>query len=98
VTPEVAAKTAAPTVVDLTVKTATPPPSVVAGLVMIVSVAPRLEARVTVALGIGLSFASLRATVIVELAKPSATTDVGAAFTVEFAALTAPAVNVTVAV
>ncbi len=40
----------------------------------------------------GLLFTSLSVTVIVEVVEPSATTDAGLAFTVDAAALTAPAV------
>jgi len=91
-------KTAAPAVLDLTVNVATPLPSVVAGLVVIVSAAPRLELSMTLVLEIGLFPASLRVTVIVEAAAPSAVTEAGDAVTVEFEALTGPVVKVTVAV
>ena len=55
-------------------------------------------ASVTVFPLTGLSFTSFRVTVIVEVVEPSATTEVGLALTVEWLALTDPAVKVTVAV
>ena len=63
-----------------------------------VSVAPRLEDSVTVLPETGLPLASFNVTVTVEVATPSATTLPGAALTVDWAAVTAPAVKVTVAV
>ena len=64
----------------------------------IVSVAPRLEARVTVFPETGLEFTSLRVTVSVEVVDPFAVTDIGLAAKVLCAAVTPPAVKVTVAV
>jgi hypothetical protein len=54
--------------------------------------------RVTVLPLTGLLFASKSVTVIVEVVVPSAVTEAGLALTVDLAALTAPAVKVTVAV
>ncbi len=61
-----------------------------------VSVAPRLEDKVTVAPGTGLLFTSRTVTVIVLTVTPSATTLVGLADTLEVPPLTGPAVNVIV--
>ena len=55
-------------------------------------------ARVTVLPETGLEFASFSVTVTVEVVEPSAAIEVGAALTVDFAAVTGPAVKVTVAV
>ena len=94
----VAVKTGAPAVVDLTVKVTTPEPSEAPEAAEIVSVAPRLEARVTVFPATGLELASLSVTVIVEVVLPSATTEAGLALTVDWAAVGVPAAKVTVAV
>jgi hypothetical protein len=82
----------APTVVDVTVKVTTPEPLEGPEAGEIVSVAPRLEASVTVLPETGLLLASLSVTVIVEVVEPSAVTELGEAPTVEALALTAPAV------
>ena len=79
----VAVKTGAPVVVDVTVKVTTPEPSEAPEAAEIVSVAPRLEARVTVLPETGLELASLSVTVIVEVVLPSATTEAGLALTVD---------------
>ena len=79
----VAVKTGAPVVLDLTVKVTTPEPSEAPEAAEIVSVAPRLEARVTVLPETGFEFASLRVTVTVEVVLPSARTEVGLATTVD---------------
>ena len=57
----VAVKTGAPAVVDVTVKVTTPEPLDAPEAAEIVSVAPRLEARVTVLPETGFSSTSLRA-------------------------------------
>ncbi len=62
------------------------------------SVVPREELKFTVAPDTKLLFTSRTVTVMVLVAVPFATTLVGEAVTVEFAALTVPDVNVTVAV
>ena len=85
-----AVKTGAPVVLDLTVKVTTPEPSEAPEAAEIVSVAPRLEARVTVFPVIGFELASLSVTVIVEVVLPSAVIEVGLATTVETAGLTGP--------
>src|SRR5574341_120587 len=90
--------TAPPEVKELTVAINCPLPFVVPEAGVIVSVAPREELRVTTAPLTKLLFTSRTVTVMVLVAVPFATTLVGAATTVEFAALTAPAVNVTLAV
>ena len=59
---------------------------------------PSVPARLTVLPGTGLLLPSRRVTVIVELATPSATTEVGLAVTVEAVADTVPTVKVTAAV
>ena len=94
----VAVKTGAPTVVDVTVKVTTPEPSDTPDAAEMVSVAPRLEARVTVFPATGLELASFRVTVMVEVVVPSAVMEVGLATTVDWAAVGVPAANVTVAV
>jgi hypothetical protein len=63
----------------------------------IVSLAPRLEARVTVLPATGLLAAFFKVTVMVEVVTPSAATEVGEAVTVELAAL-GPVVKITLAV
>jgi len=95
----VAVKTSAPVVVDFTVKVTTPDEELVpdAGLMVAVP-APDVCARVTVLPETGLLYASFRVTVIVEVVEPSAGTVVGEAVTADCAAVTAPAVKVTVAV
>ncbi len=87
-----------PAVVDRTVPVICPLAFVVPEGCVIVSVAPRLDDRVTVAPGTGLLFVSRTVTVIVLVAVPSATTLVGLAATVEVAPDGAPAVNVMLAV
>jgi hypothetical protein len=59
---------------------------------------PEVWASVTVLPDTGLLWASFNVTVIVEVVDPSAVTDEGEGATVDCAAVTAPAVNVTVAV
>ena len=93
----VAVNTGAPVVVDFTVKVATPLPLVVPEVVVIVSVAPRLEARVIVFPEIPALAKSFSVTVIVEVVVPSAPIELGEALTVEVAA-EAACVKVTVAV
>ncbi len=82
-----------PTIVDRTVPVICPLAFVVPEGCTIVSVAPRLDDKVTDAPGTGLLFASRTVTVIVEIV-PSATTLAGEASTIEVEALTGPAVNV----
>jgi len=95
----VAVKTSAATVPDLTVNNAWPELSVVPWVVVMVGLPePEVWASVTVLPETGLLWASFNVTVIVEVVLPSATTDVGEADTADCAAVTAPAVNVTVAV
>ena len=94
----VAVNTDEPTVDDLTVKVTTPKELEAPEAAEIVSVAPRLDARVTVFPETGFPFTSFRVTVMVEVAVPFATTEVGEAATVDCAAVTGPAVKVTVAV
>jgi len=95
----VAVKTSAPAVVDVTVNVTTPDASLGPDAALIVGIpGPDVFANVTVFPGTGLPFASFNVTVIVDCATPSANTEVGAAVTVDCAALTAPTVNVTVAV
>src|SRR6266487_4165584 len=95
----VAVKTSVPAVVDFTVKVATPEVLVVPDTVVIVGVpGPEVLARVTVLPETGMLLASFNVTVIVEVVEPSAVTDAGEGDTVDCAAVTAPAVNVTVAV
>jgi hypothetical protein len=78
-------------VVDFTVKVAIPEAFVVPETVVIVSVAPRLELRVTVLPEIGFDVLSFKVTVIVEVVVPSAVIEVGDALTVDCALDTAPA-------
>ena len=94
----VAVKEGEPTVVDSTVNVTTPFVPEAPEAADIVSVAPRLEASVTVLPETGLLFASFKVTLIVEAATPSAGNEVGEAVRVELAALTAPTVKTTVAV
>ena len=82
---------------SLTVKVAWPEPLVVPETVVIVE-EPLPLASVTVFPETGFEFASLRVTVTVDVVEPSATIDVGEAVTVDCAAVTGPAVKVTVAV
>ena len=65
---------------------------------MVIVEEPPDFANVTVFPDTTFDCASLRVTVMVEVATPSAVTDAGAALTVDCAAVTAPGVNVTVAV
>ncbi len=65
---------------------------------MIVSAAPRDDAKLTIFPLIGLPLASRNVTVIVDVAIPSAVTVTGLALTVETVTDTGPAVNVTEAV
>jgi hypothetical protein len=65
---------------------------------VIVSAAPRDDAKLTIFPLIGLPLASSNVTVIVDVATPSAVTVAGLALTVETVADTGPAVNVTEAV
>ena len=83
----VAVKTGAPAVVDLTVKVTTPEASEGPEAAEIVSVAPRLEASITVLPGTGWLLASLSVTVTVEVVLPSAVTEDGEAETVESVAV-----------
>ena len=83
----VAVKTGDPGVVDVTVKVTTPVGPVGPEAAEIVSVAPRLEARATVLPRAGELPASNNVTVTVEVLMPSAVTEVGAAATVDLAAL-----------
>ena len=91
----VAVKVAAPFVDDFTVKVATPDTDVAVAGAM-VSVAPRLEARLTTFPEIRFEFASFKVTVMVLVVEPSASTEVALAETVEVAILIAPAVTVKV--
>jgi hypothetical protein len=94
----VAVKTSAAAVVDLTVKVACPLALVVPfTVVMVGEPAPEVLASVTVFPDTGLLFTSFRVTVIVEVVEPLATTEVGLALTVDWAAVGVP-VKVTVAV
>jgi hypothetical protein len=93
----VAVNVALPAWVDFVVNVATPLPFVVPETVTIVLVTP-VDARVTVLLETGLEFASFNVTVIVDVVVPSAVIEVGLATTVDWAAVTAPAVKVTEAV
>ena len=79
----VAVKTGAPAVVDVTVKVTTPEPSDKPEAAEMVSVAPRLEARVTVLPETGLELAFFRVTVMVEVVLPSAVTEAGLLLTVD---------------
>ena len=60
-----------------------PEPSDAPEAAEIVSVAPRLEASVTVLPETGFEFASFKVTVIVEVVLPSATTEAGLELTVD---------------
>ena len=83
--------------VSLTVKVATPEPLVTPETVVIVE-EPLPLASVTVLPEMGCNCASISVTVTVEVATPFAVTDVGEALTVDWAAVTGPAVKLTVAV
>jgi hypothetical protein len=91
----VAVKVSTPVIVDFTVNVTTPSAELDpdAGLI----VAAPVCARVTVFPETGLPCASKRVTVIVDVATPSAAKEVGNAETVDCAAETGPAVNVTTA-
>ena len=78
-------------------KVALPEPLVTPEMVVIVE-EPLPLARVTVLPETGFELASLSVTVRVEVVEPSATIEAGAALTVDCAAVTGPAVKVTVAV
>ncbi len=78
---------------DLTVKVATPEAFVVPDTVVIVSLAPREEVRVTVFPDTGLEVLSSSVTVIVEVVEPSAVIELVDEATVESEALTPPEVN-----
>src|SRR6476469_5465045 len=82
---------------SLTVKVAVPEAFVTPLTVVIVEEPPDL-ASVTVLPTTGFDCASFRVTVTVAVAEPSAVTEAGAAETVDCAAVTVPAVKVTVAV
>ena len=82
---------------SLTVKVATPDALVTPETVVIVE-EPLPLASVTVLPATGFDCASRSVTVTVAVAEPSAVTDAGAAETVDCAAVTGPAVKVTVAV
>lgn len=93
----VAVNTSAPAVMDLTVKVATPELSVVPWVVLTVGIpGPEVWAKVTDLPGTPLLLASFRVTVTVEVVEPSATTDADEGVTMDCAAVTAPAVKVTV--
>ena len=83
--------------VSLTVNVAWPEPLVTPETVVIVE-EPLPLASVTVLPETGWDCASSSVTVTVEVATPFAVTDVGDAETVDWAAVTGPTVNVTVAV
>ena len=83
----VAVKTEEPAVEDFAVKAATPDALVVEELVESVSVAPRLETRVTDLPASGLPPISLSVTAIVEVARPLFATMMGEATTDELPAL-----------
>src|SRR5262249_28579276 len=83
----VAGNTSAPAVVDLTVNVATPKLFVVPETTVIVGVpGPDVLANVTALPETGLLLASFNVTVTVDVVVPFATTDVGAALTVDWAA------------
>ena len=88
----VAVKVASPAVAELTAK-ATTPLGLVAPEVgeMVSGGVPRLETSSTVFPQTAVPLASFKVTTIVEVALPSAGTELGAAATVELAVLTAPA-------
>jgi hypothetical protein len=93
----VAAKMSAPAVVDFTVKVTTPEPSLgPEAALMMGEPGPEDFARVTVLPETGLLLASSRVTVTVEVALPSAVTEMGDATTVEVEADTAAAATATV--
>ena len=95
----VAVNTSAPAVVDFTVKVTTPRALLTPEARLMVGVpGPDVCARVTVLPATGLLSASSKVTVMVEVAELSATTEVGTATTVDWAAVTGPAVKVTVAI
>lgn len=94
----VAVKMAEPVVVDFTVKLTTPEALEDPEAAEIVSVAPRLEASVTVLPETGALVRVNRVTVMVDVATPLAVTEVGDAPTVEWVESGAPAAKVTVAV
>ena len=83
----VAVNVGVPGVRDFTVKVTTPEALDGPDAAEIVSVAPRLEARVTVLPTTGAELASSKVTVMVEVVTPSAVTEVGEATTVELRAL-----------
>ena len=87
-----------PATVDRTLNTANPLLLEFTEAGEIVSVDPRLEARVTLLPEIGLLLESSRVTVTVEAEFPSAVTEEGEALIVEVDRLTAPATKVTEAV
>jgi hypothetical protein len=82
----VAVKTGVPAVVEVTVKVTTPKTLESPEAAEIVSVAPRLEASVTVLPDMGLLLASSKVTVIVEVVMPSHAMVRGLATTVEVSA------------
>ena len=80
----VALKTSVPAVVDVTLKVTTPEASLgPEAALMVEEPGPEVWARLTVLPATGLSLASSRVTVIVEVVVPSAGTEVGTATTVE---------------
>jgi hypothetical protein len=79
----VAVKVDEPEVVDLTVKVATPEAFVVPETVVTISVAPRLELRVTTFPGTIFEFESFKVTVTVEVVLPLAVIELGLALTVD---------------
>ncbi len=88
-----AVKVAVPATVEETLKVATPELFVVAEIVLITSLAPREEERLTVFPETGLELVSFNVTVIVESEVPFAVSELGAALTAEVDALTNPAVK-----
>jgi len=95
----VAVKTSVAAVVDFTVNVTTPEALEVPEAAEIVGLPePEVFARVTVLPLTALPLTSFNVTVMVEVVLPSATTLVGKAVTVDCAAVTAPAVKVTLAV
>ena len=92
-------KTSAPAFVDVTVNVTTPPEELDPEAALMLGVpGPEVFASVTVLPETGLLYASFRVTVIVEGVEPFAGTDAGDAATDDCAAVTAPAVKVTVGV
>jgi len=81
----VAVRVALPAKEDLAVNVTTPTELETPDAADKVSLAPRLEAKVTVFPGIAFEFASSKVTVIVEVAKPFAVIELGLATVVEFA-------------